>query len=102
MLTWKNKTIMILRSIKNAKKLFLFFTPWKIEFSAAANRGPYIVSSHIQYNYIFYTYVTTYMSSHMYLCPCKIQEMIDQADLDQDGFVNEQEFLRIISKTNLY
>lgn len=30
------------------------------------------------------------------------QEMIDEADRDGDGEVNEQEFLRIMKKTNLY
>ncbi|TNN19416.1 Centrin-2 isoform 1 [Schistosoma japonicum] len=31
-----------------------------------------------------------------------LQEMIDEADRDGDGEVNEQEFLRIMKKTNLY
>lgn len=31
-----------------------------------------------------------------------IQEMIDEADRDGDGEVNEQEFLRIMKKTSLY
>ena len=30
------------------------------------------------------------------------QEMIDEADKDGDGEVNEAEFLRIMKKTNLY
>lgn len=30
------------------------------------------------------------------------QEMIDEADRDGDGEVSEQEFLRIMKKTNLY
>lgn len=30
------------------------------------------------------------------------KEMIDEADRDGDGEVNEQEFLRIMKKTNLY
>ncbi|XP_004416325.1 PREDICTED: centrin-2 [Odobenus rosmarus divergens] len=30
------------------------------------------------------------------------QEMIDEADRDGDGEVNEQEFLRIMKKTSLY
>ncbi|KAM7389050.1 hypothetical protein PAMP_023048 [Pampus punctatissimus] len=32
----------------------------------------------------------------------ELQEMIDEADRDGDGEVNEQEFLRIMRKTNLY
>ena len=32
----------------------------------------------------------------------KLQEMIDEADRDGDGEVNEDEFLRIMKKTNLY
>ncbi|CAL8088737.1 unnamed protein product [Calicophoron daubneyi] len=32
----------------------------------------------------------------------ELQEMIDEADRDGDGEVNEQEFLRIMKKTNLY
>ncbi|KAM9741231.1 uncharacterized protein cetn4 [Menidia menidia] len=32
----------------------------------------------------------------------ELQEMIDEADQDGDGEVNEQEFLRIMKKTNLY
>ncbi|KAM3613424.1 uncharacterized protein V6R79_025957 [Siganus canaliculatus] len=32
----------------------------------------------------------------------ELQEMIDEADRDGDGEVNEQEFLRIMQKTNLY
>jgi len=31
-----------------------------------------------------------------------VQEMIDEADRDGDGEVNEQEFLRIMKKTSLY
>jgi len=33
---------------------------------------------------------------------CIVQEMIDEADRDGDGEVNEQEFLRIMKKTSLY
>ncbi|XP_076004963.1 uncharacterized protein cetn4 [Genypterus blacodes] len=32
----------------------------------------------------------------------ELQEMIEEADRDGDGEVNEQEFLRIMKKTNLY
>ncbi|XP_044790535.1 centrin-1 [Bubalus kerabau] len=32
----------------------------------------------------------------------ELQEMIDEADRDGDGEVNEDEFLRIMKKTNLY
>nr|WAW84820.1 centrin 1/2 [Halisarca dujardinii] len=32
----------------------------------------------------------------------ELQEMIDEADKDGDGEVNESEFLRIMKKTNLY
>ena len=32
----------------------------------------------------------------------EIQEMIDEADLDHDGEINEHEFLKIIKKTNIY
>ncbi|XP_068438016.1 uncharacterized protein cetn4 [Clinocottus analis] len=32
----------------------------------------------------------------------ELKEMIDEADRDGDGEVNEQEFLRIMKKTNLY
>ncbi|CAH8622270.1 unnamed protein product [Dicrocoelium dendriticum] len=32
----------------------------------------------------------------------ELQEMIDEADRDGDGEVDEQEFLRIMKKTNLY
>lgn len=32
----------------------------------------------------------------------EIQEMIDEADLDHDGEINEAEFLRIMKKTSLY
>ncbi|XP_020637142.1 uncharacterized protein LOC110072832 isoform X1 [Pogona vitticeps] len=32
----------------------------------------------------------------------ELQEMIDEADRDGDGEINEQEFLRIMKKTNLY
>jgi hypothetical protein len=31
-----------------------------------------------------------------------LQEMIDEADRDGDGEVNEEEFLRIMKKTNLF
>jgi len=33
---------------------------------------------------------------------CLSQEMIDEADRDGDGEINEQEFLRIMKKTSLY
>nr|CDS25422.1 centrin 2 [Hymenolepis microstoma] len=32
----------------------------------------------------------------------ELQEMIDEADKDGDGVVNEAEFLRIMKKTNMY
>lgn len=32
----------------------------------------------------------------------ELQEMIDEADLDHDGEINEAEFLRIMKKTSLY
>uniref|UniRef100_A0A2I3HKX6 EF-hand domain-containing protein n=1 Tax=Nomascus leucogenys TaxID=61853 RepID=A0A2I3HKX6_NOMLE len=32
----------------------------------------------------------------------ELQEMIDEADRDGDGEVNEEEFLRMMRKTNLY
>ena len=32
----------------------------------------------------------------------ELQEMIDEADRDGDGEVNEEEFLKIMKKTNLY
>ena len=34
--------------------------------------------------------------------PKELQEMIDEADRDGDGEVNEEEFLRIMKKTNLF
>ena len=32
----------------------------------------------------------------------ELQEMIDEADLDHDGEISEQEFIRIMKKTSLY
>ncbi|ORZ37717.1 centrin 2 [Catenaria anguillulae PL171] len=32
----------------------------------------------------------------------ELQEMIDEADRDGDGEINEDEFMRIMKKTNLY
>merc|ERR1712034_123035 len=32
----------------------------------------------------------------------ELQEMIDEADRDGDGEINEQEFIRIMKKTNLF
>ena len=32
----------------------------------------------------------------------QLQEMIDEADRDGDGEINEDEFLRIMKKTSLY
>merc|ERR1711998_507316 len=32
----------------------------------------------------------------------ELQEMIDEADTDGDGEINEEEFLRIMKKVNLY
>ena len=33
---------------------------------------------------------------------CCVQEMIDEADRDGDGEVNEEEFFRIMKKTTLF
>ena len=33
---------------------------------------------------------------------CSVQEMIDEADRDGDGEINEAEFLKIMKKTSLY
>lgn len=33
---------------------------------------------------------------------CYHQEMIDEADRDGDGEINETEFLRVMKKTSLY
>ena len=32
----------------------------------------------------------------------ELQEMIDEADRDNDGAINEEEFIRIMKKTNLF
>ena len=32
----------------------------------------------------------------------ELQEMIDEADRDGDGMINEDEFVRIMKKTNLF
>ena len=32
----------------------------------------------------------------------ELQEMIDEADRDGDGAINEDEFIRIMKKTNLF
>lgn len=32
----------------------------------------------------------------------ELQEMIDEADMDKDGYVNQSEFVRIIKKTDLW
>lgn len=32
----------------------------------------------------------------------ELQEMIDEADRDGDGEINEEDFMRIMKKTNLY
>jgi len=36
------------------------------------------------------------------VCLCFLQEMIDEADRDGDGEINQEEFLRIMKKTSLY
>ena len=36
------------------------------------------------------------------LMTCLFQEMIDEADRDGDGEINQEEFLRIMKKTSLY
>jgi len=41
-------------------------------------------------------------SDMVFICTIIMQEMIDEADRDGDGEVNEQEFLRIMKKTSLY
>lgn len=44
----------------------------------------------------------TYRSTNPILPLSLVQEMIDEADKDGDGEVNESEFLRIMKKTNMY
>ena len=38
----------------------------------------------------------------LFLWAMSTQEMIDEADRDGDGEINEEEFLRIMKKTSLY
>lgn len=38
----------------------------------------------------------------IHLCLICAQEMIDEADRDGDGEVNEEEFFRIMKKTSLF
>lgn len=48
------------------------------------------ITNHLLFNADFY-------------CFCdSLQEMIDEADRDGDGEINEQEFLKIMKKTSLY
>ena len=42
------------------------------------------------------------MNSFLLTCDGCIQEMIDEADRDGDGEVNEEEFFRIMKKTSLF
>lgn len=37
-----------------------------------------------------------------YFLGLQLMEMIEEADRDGDGEINEEEFLRIMKKTNLY
>jgi Ca2+-binding EF-hand superfamily protein len=39
---------------------------------------------------------------YVYNITLLLQEMIDEADRDGDGEINESEFLRIMKKTSLY
>lgn len=48
--------------------------------------------------YIFSLVVQCICDTHLVL----LQEMIDEADRDGDGEINEAEFLRIMKKTSLY
>lgn len=56
----------------------------------------------------FITYPSTCTTNHVlfntdFYCFCdSLQEMIDEADRDGDGEINEQEFLKIMKKTSLY
>jgi len=52
---------------------------------------------------IFITILSVfYRPCRLIWCYGVVQEMIDEADRDGDGEVNEQEFLRIMKKTSLY
>ena len=42
------------------------------------------------------------VSEHIIRVILLFQEMIDEADRDGDGEINESEFLRIMKKTSLY
>jgi len=54
----------------------------------------------LQWNFDFYLDVVVELRRSILIF--MMQEMIDEADRDGDGEVNEEEFLRIMKKTNLF
>lgn len=79
--------------------LYSYFAPLPYNHThcyCRLKRSPFImnpstcITNHLLFNTDFYRFCDS------------LQEMIDEADRDGDGEINEQEFLKIMKKTSLY
>ena len=96
-----------LKDFPNLEFMFIHYRKQPVKrvfccFGRIFSEGMFSLARELCTGYACVMLCTSFISTCLLLlCAC-LQEMIDEADKDGDGEVNETEFLRIMKKTNMY